>query len=116
MAWEEQWDEYNDVPVWVNRDTNLTSYEKPRPPLHPLMPKSMIGSEGKPLSLDVIRRNEADTSSDSHSEVEESIDEKQDDINSDRERTPPPVGREGEIESAKKRVLERRMQVLTSRK
>eukprot|EP00578_Thalassiosira_sp_NH16_P031752 CAMPEP_0181080104 /NCGR_PEP_ID=MMETSP1071-20121207/2389_1 /TAXON_ID=35127 /ORGANISM="Thalassiosira sp., Strain NH16" /LENGTH=92 /DNA_ID=CAMNT_0023161559 /DNA_START=409 /DNA_END=685 /DNA_ORIENTATION=+ len=57
-------DEFNDVHIWVNRNTNESRYESPEQPLYPLTPKSMMDPEtGKPLSPKTIRQNEADSSS-----------------------------------------------------
>ena len=37
--WEQHWDEFNDVPIWVNTESNESIYEKPNPPQYPLMPR-----------------------------------------------------------------------------
>lgn len=115
-AWDEQWDEFNDVTIWVNRNTNESSYEKPKPPLFPLVPKSLVDKETcKPLSPKTIRRNEADTSSDEDSFDEDSMTSNDDESRSrdgdskTTESIPPPMGRNAELELAEKRVLEMRM-------
>ena len=96
--------------LWVNRETNETLIEPPTPPPYPNMPESLIDkTTGKPLSPAAIRQNEADSSSDDESVStrsdgsDGSADSKVDGV--------PPLGRDGELELAKKRVLERRIQL-----
>ena len=93
--------------LWVNRETNETLYEPPTPPPYPLMPESLTDkTTGRPLSPAAIRQNEADSSSDDESADTRSdrsehcsADSKVDDV--------PPVGRDAELELARRRVLER---------
>ena len=53
-TWEQHWDEFNDMPIWVNTKSKESSYEKPNPPAPPPYPKW-------------IRQNEAESSSDDDS-------------------------------------------------
>lgn len=55
--WVLHWDEFNDVPKWVNTESNESSYEKPNQPKYPLMPASLVDTTGKPLSPNATRRN-----------------------------------------------------------
>ena len=98
--------------LWVNRETNETIYEPPTPPPYPLMPGSLTDKiTGKPLSPAAIQQNEADSSSE-----DESVDTRQSDgsdgsANSKVDDVPPLGVRDAELELAKKRVLERRIQL-----
>ena len=103
-AWKQSYDPYNDCAIWVNQTTEEMVYEKPYPPLSPLLPASMINKTTcNPLSLDEIRQNEADTSS------SDDDDSKRSDFDDGGQPQPsplPPNGRDGELELAEKRVKE----------
>ena len=111
--WEKRWDEYNDVQMWVNTETNESSYEAPTAPSHPAMPPSMIDLvTGKPLSPRelsprVMGQNEADTSSDEEDSINKSGS-----VAVVKSPSPSPFdnGRDDEVEQAKNRVHEMRLQ------
>ena len=106
--WEKRWDEYNDVQMWVNTETNELSYEAPTAPSHPTMPPSMIDLvSGKPLSPRVMQQNEADTSSDEEDSTNDSGS-----VAVENSTSPSPIdkGRDEEVEQAKKRVHDMRLQ------
>lgn len=49
--------------VWAHKDSGEISWQKPAPPLCPLLPASLVCTEtGKRLSPRTIRQNEADSS------------------------------------------------------
>lgn len=86
----------------MNQDTDL--YDKPNPPLMPLLPASMLNTTTrKPLSLDEIRENEADTSSDDDSGRDNAALESK---NISQPSVVGPKGRDGELALAEKRVKE----------
>jgi hypothetical protein len=115
------YDQFNDLPVWVHRDTNETLYDKPTNILtYPDMPKSLLDENGEPLTPRTIARLEASSSSEDesyassssrsgedHSVLSESPREEIDESDSN-----PSVvelsGRDAELELAKKYVLEKR--------
>jgi hypothetical protein len=106
--WEKRWDEYNDVQMWVNTETNESSYEAPTAPSHPTMPPSMIDLViGKPLSPRAMQQNEADTSSDEEDSTNDSGS-----VAVKNSTSPSPIdrGRDDEVEQAKNRVHEMRLQ------
>ena len=98
--------------LWVNRETNETLYEPPTPPPYPLMPESLTDkTTGKPLSPAAIRQNEADSSSDDESVSTRQSDGSEHCSADSKVDGVPPLGRDAELELAKKRVLERRIQL-----
>ncbi|KAL7442117.1 hypothetical protein ACHAXM_011134 [Skeletonema potamos] len=119
--YDEMYDQFNDLPVWVHRDTNETLYDKPTNILtYPDMPKSLLDENGEPLTPRTIARLEASSSSEDesyassssqsgedHSVLSESPREEIDESDSN-----PSVvelsGRDAELELAKKYVLEKR--------
>ena len=59
------YDQYNDLPVWVHRDSKETLYDKPTNTLeYPDIPHSLIDDNGEPLTPRTIARLEASSSSD----------------------------------------------------
>lgn len=109
-AWEEQWDEFNETTIWINRKSNETRCTPPPQPLVPMMPASMINSTtGQPFNLAEIKQNEADTSI----SEEDSVDDVESRNSDEREKSnsipPPPLGLHSEIELAEKRVKDMRM-------
>jgi len=106
--WEKRWDEYNDVQMWVNTETNESSYEAPTGPSYPAMPPSMTDLlTGKPLSPRVMQQNEAECSSD-----EEDYMNKCGSVAVENSAPPLPFDkcRDDEVEQAKIRVHEMRLQ------
>ena len=80
------------MPIWVNTESNESSYEKPNPPQYPLMPVSLVDpTTGKLLS--------PNSSSDDDSACTYSLSQED-----DKSTSPPLLGREAEIELDKKRV------------
>ena len=112
--WEQRWDDWNDVDCWVHNETGETLWEKPSPPLHPLLPESMKdAATGQPLSEEAILRNEANSSSedegfDTDSDVADDTEDKA--ANSEPQML---AGLDEEIELARQRVLARRIKLLT---
>ena len=109
--WEQKWDEWNEVHVWENINSGETIWDKPNPPLCPLMPQSLIdATTDKSLSPKTIRRNKADSSSDEDSIVDtESMNTGAESISKKAKKIP--LGRDAEFELASKRVQERRMRL-----
>ena len=110
-AWEEHWDEFNEAPIWSNRNSNETRCTPPPQPLVPMMPASMVNSStGQPFSVTEIKQNEADTSiseEDSVNDVETKNMDEEEGVSESI--PPPPMGLHSEIELAEKRVKEMRM-------
>jgi len=119
--YDEMYDQFNDLPVWVHRDTNETLYDKPTNILtYPDMPKSLLDENGEPLTPRTIARLEASSSSEDesyassssrsgedHSVLSESPREEIDESDSNRS-VVELSGRDAELELAKKYVLEKR--------
>jgi hypothetical protein len=102
--WEQHWDEFNDVPIWVNTESNESIYEKPNPPQYPLVLASLVDpTTGKSLS--------PDSSSDDDSACTYNLSQED-----DKSASPPLLGREAEIELAKKHVEDMRRCGHVSRK
>ena len=111
--WEQRWDDWNDVDCWVHNETGDTLWEKPSPPLRPLLPESMIdAATGQPLSAEAILRNEAESSSeDDEFNSDSSVgDGDPEAANSEPQK---PAGLDEEVEFARQRVLERRIKLMT---
>lgn len=119
--YDEMYDQFNDLPVWVHRDTNETLYDKPTNILtYPNLPKSLLDENGEPLTPRTIARLEASSSSEDesyassssrsgedHSVLSESPREEIDESDSNRS-VVELSGRDAELELAKKYVLEKR--------
>jgi len=119
--YDEMYDQFCDLPVFINRDTNETLYDKPKNTMtYPEMPSSLLDEKGEPLTPRKLALLEASSSSedesyassvsqsvDDHSVQSEALKENTDELSS----KPDIVelsGRDAELEYAKKRVLERR--------
>jgi len=94
--WTEIWDEFNDVPVWINSLTGASQYEVPRLQDSPLIPKILSDEDTGEFMSD---------SSSEYSETRERL-------SSEKH---VPHGKEGEFELATNRVLEIRRNQLRSR-
>ena len=118
--YDEMYDQFCDLPVWVHRDTNETLYDKPTKILtYPDMPNSLLDEKGGPLSPRMIARLEASSSSEDESYSSSSS---QSGDNSEQSEAPkenadvsaskPDIdvlsGRDAELEYAEKRVMEKR--------
>lgn len=112
-AWDEHWDEFNEAPIWSNRNSNETRCTPPPRPLEPMVPASMINSStGQPFSVAEIKQNEADTSISEEDSVDDEATENRDEEEEEgvsESIPPPPIGLHSEIELAEKRVKEMRM-------
>jgi len=119
--YDEMYDQYSDLPVWIHRDTNETLYDKPANTLtFPERPNSLLDDKGEPLTPRTIARLEASSSSEDESYSSSSSlsgddnsvqsDAHEDHI--DESATKPDIvklsGKDAELEYAKKRVLEKR--------
>lgn len=120
------YDQFNDLPVWVNRDTQEILFDKPTNTLsYPKMPYSLIDENGKPLTPRKIARLEASSSSDDDDDEfassSSSSSHSSNYINSVRHQKDPKVnnnilasticelrGKDAELEFAQQRVLEKR--------
>lgn len=118
--WEEKWDEFNDVPVWVH-PTKKRSWGKPVLGEPPLLPICL----SQPLNTQNLERDEAssdddciDVSTFSNTEFGSSVNTNDNSINDDSS-LQSKVGflrsRDEELELAASRVLEIRRRQLVSR-
>ncbi|KAL7470558.1 hypothetical protein ACHAXS_010818 [Conticribra weissflogii] len=107
--WTEIWDEFNDVPVWVNSLTGVSQYQLPRLQDPPLLPNVLLDQDtGEMMSPPSSIENEVDSNSDEESQYSETGER----LFSEK---PAPRGKEEEFELAAGRVLEIRRQQLRSR-
>ncbi len=107
--WTEIWDEFNDVPVWVNSLTGVSQYQLPRLQDPPLLPNVLLDQDtGEMMSPPSSMENEVDSNSDEESQYSETGER----LFSEK---PAPRGKEEEFELAAGRVLEIRRQQLRSR-
>ena len=114
------YDQFNDLPIWVNRDTNEVLYDKPANTLsYPTMPNSLLDETGEPLTPRTIARLEASSSSEDESYTSNSSQSGSDSVQSEssKENTGESSlkldivklsGKDAELEYAKQRVLEKR--------
>lgn len=121
--YDEHYDQFSDLPIWVHRDTHEILYDKPVNTLtYPEMPNSLLDDAGKPLTPRTIARLEASSSSEDESYASSSSSQSGDD-NSVTSEPPKETtgesaaskldmvelsGKDAELEYAKKRVLEKR--------
>ena len=123
QKYDEHYDQFSDLPIWVHRDTQEIFYDKPVNTLtYPEMPNSLLDDAGKPLTPRTIARLEASSSSEDDSFASSSSSHSGDD---DSVKSEPPKetctdesaskldivelsGKDAELEYAKKRVLEKR--------
>eukprot|EP00985_Skeletonema_marinoi_P009105 scaffold4200_cov81-Skeletonema_marinoi.AAC.1 len=120
--YDEMYDEFSDLPVWIHRDTNETLYDKPANTLtYPERPNSLLDDKGEPLTPRTIARLEASSSSEDESyssslslsgDDDKSVQSDAHEDNIDESATKPDIvklsGKDAELEYAKKRVLEKR--------
>ena len=109
------YDQYNDLPVWVHRDSKETLYDKPTNTLeYPDIPHSLVDDNGEPLTPRTIARLEASSSSDddeyssSVSSHNDATDRVKDDDSDSTSSIHELRGLDAEVELAKQRVLEKR--------
>lgn len=109
------YDQYNDLPVWVHRDSKETLYDKPTNTLaYPEIPHSLVDDNGEPLTPRTIARLEASSSSDddeysSASSQNDADNTVKSDNDSDSTSSVHELrGLDAEVDYAKQRVLEKR--------
>lgn len=111
------YDQANDLPVWVHRDSKETLYDKPTNTLaYPEIPRSLVDDNGEPLTPRTIARLEASSSSDDDDEYSSSATSQNDAYNSVRSDNDSDStssvhelrGLDAEVELARQRVLEKR--------
>ena len=113
--YDEMYDQYNDLPVWVHRDSKETLYDKPTNTLeYPEIPRSLVDDNGDPLTPRTIARLEASSSSDdddeysSASSQNDATDRVKDDDSDSTSSLHKLRGLDAEVDYAKQRVLEKR--------
>ena len=113
--YDEMYDQYNDLPVWVHRDSKETLYDKPTNTLeYPEIPRSLVDDNGEPLTPRTIARLEASSSSDDDDEYSsapshnDATDRVKDDDSDSTSSLHVLRGLDAEVELAKQRVLEKR--------
>lgn len=114
------YDQFNDLPIWVHRDTNEVLFLSPANTLsYPTMPNSLLDETGEPLTPRTIARLEASSSSEDESYTSNSSQSGSDSVQSEssKENTGESSlkldivklsGKDAELEYAKQRVLEKR--------
>ena len=114
------YDQFNDLPIWVHRDTNEVVFLSPANTLsYPTMPNSLLDETGEPLTPRTIARLEASSSSEDESYTSNSSQSGSDSVQSEssKENTGESSlkldivklsGKDAELEYAKQRVLEKR--------
>lgn len=106
--WQEKFDNFTESTIWVHRLSGETVYERPQLPSLPLIPKCLLNSEtGEQLSPNDTLQNEADTSDDDSEEARSvAFKSENDDV------SPPPLGRDGELELAEEKVLQMKIRIM----
>eukprot|EP00986_Skeletonema_menzelii_P013693 scaffold8164_cov156-Skeletonema_menzelii.AAC.14 len=116
LKYDEMYDQFNDLPIWVHRDTNEV---RAHTLSYPTMPNSLLDETGEPLTPRTIARLEASSSSEDESYTSNSSQSGSDSVQSEssKENTGESSlkldivklsGKDAELEYAKQRVLEKR--------
>lgn len=113
---------FQNVTIWINKETGEQTLLRPIQPLRPLMPESLVdATTGNPLTPRTIRDNEADTSDESDDASYESSYAASESLAEDvtigegihhTVKAVPPRGRDEELQRAQRRVLERRIRLM----
>ena len=122
--YDEMYDQFRDLPIWLHRDTNEILYEQPSNTLsYPKMPNSLLDERGEPLTPRTIARLEASSSSSEDDSYYTTSSSSQSGSDNDSESEPTKEntdesslkldivklsGKDAELEYAKQRVLEKR--------